>query len=153
MTSSVRWTNRLSTRTETTQDDVVRWYQSTREGKAYVSTMIWGTLPTEVYATVILGQVAHIIHDAWGVEAPDGFLTVVFAAPEWTGEHEIRETRKHSQVCWVDADAISEDFAEITASALDRYLNNGSEVSPKGWSTAGVAGLTPAQEQVRGPLV
>jgi 8-oxo-dGTP pyrophosphatase MutT (NUDIX family) len=27
-------------------------------------------------------KVAHIIHGAWGVEAPNGFLTVVFAAHE-----------------------------------------------------------------------
>ncbi|WP_411108323.1 DUF5753 domain-containing protein [Streptomyces sp. c-19] len=61
MTSSVRWTDRLSTGTEATQDDVVRWYQSTREGKAYVPTMIWGTLQTEAYATVILGQVVDFL--------------------------------------------------------------------------------------------
>ena len=36
-------------------------------------------------------KVAHIIHGAWGVEAPNGFLTVVFAAHEWTGEPENRE--------------------------------------------------------------
>jgi len=33
-------------------------------------------------------KVAHIVHGAWGVEAPNGFLTVVFAAHEWTGEPE-----------------------------------------------------------------
>ncbi|EFF92863.1 LOW QUALITY PROTEIN: MutT-family protein, partial [Streptomyces sp. e14] len=33
-------------------------------------------------------RVAHIIHEAWGVKAPNGFLTVVFAAHEWTGEPE-----------------------------------------------------------------
>ncbi len=36
-------------------------------------------------------RVAHIIHRAWGVEAPNGFLTVVFAAHDWTGEPENRE--------------------------------------------------------------
>ncbi|MDQ0960795.1 8-oxo-dGTP pyrophosphatase MutT (NUDIX family) [Streptomyces sp. B4I13] len=30
-------------------------------------------------------KVAHIIHGAWGVEAPNGFLTVVSTADEWTG--------------------------------------------------------------------
>lgn len=44
-------------------------------------------------------KVAHIIHSAWGVEAPNGFLTVVFAAHDWTGEPENREPRKHAQVC------------------------------------------------------
>lgn len=39
----------------------MRWYQRTREGKAYVPTMIWGTLQTEAYATVILGQVVDFL--------------------------------------------------------------------------------------------
>lgn len=42
---------------------------------------------------------AHIIHGAWGVDAPNGFLAVVFAAHDWTGEPENRELSKHSQVC------------------------------------------------------
>nr|WP_202466628.1 NUDIX domain-containing protein [Streptomyces sp. SID4951] len=78
-------------------------------------------------------KVAHIIHGAWGVEAPNGFLTVVFAAHEWTGEPENREPRKHAQVRWVDADTIPEEFVETTASALHRYLVGGSEVSLDGW--------------------
>ncbi|MFC3573815.1 NUDIX domain-containing protein [Streptomyces yaanensis] len=78
-------------------------------------------------------KVAHIIHGAWGVEAPNGFLTVVFAADEWTGEPKNLEPRKHDQVCWVDADAIPEGFVDTTASALRRYLTGGSEVSLDGW--------------------
>jgi 8-oxo-dGTP pyrophosphatase MutT (NUDIX family) len=78
-------------------------------------------------------KVAHIIHGAWGVEAPNGFLTVVFAAHEWTGEPENREPRKHSQVRWVDADAIPEAFVDTTASALRQYLIRGPEVSLDGW--------------------
>ncbi|WP_030546710.1 NUDIX domain-containing protein [Streptomyces albus] len=78
-------------------------------------------------------KVAHIIHGAWGVEAPNGFLTVVFAAHEWTGEPENREPRKHAQVRWVDADAIPEEFVDTTASALHRYLSDGPEVSLSGW--------------------
>ncbi|WP_329326909.1 NUDIX domain-containing protein [Streptomyces luteogriseus] len=81
-------------------------------------------------------KVAHIIHGAWGVEAPNGFLTVVFAAHEWTGEPENREPRKHSQVSWVDANAIPEAFVDTTASALHHYLSNGPEVSLDGWSAA-----------------
>ncbi|SFX32679.1 NUDIX domain-containing protein [Streptomyces atratus] len=80
-------------------------------------------------------KVAHIIHGAWGVEAPNGFLTVVFAAHEWTGEPENREPRKHSQVRWVDADAIPEAFVDTTDSALHHYLNNGAAVSVNGWRT------------------
>ncbi|MEU6463798.1 NUDIX domain-containing protein [Streptomyces sp. NPDC046976] len=78
-------------------------------------------------------KVAHIIHSAWGVESPNGFLTVVFTAHEWTGEPENREPRKHAQVRWVDADAIPAKFVDTTASALHRYLAGGPEVSLDGW--------------------
>ncbi|MGW0671145.1 NUDIX domain-containing protein [Streptomyces sp. NPDC002746] len=79
-------------------------------------------------------KVAHIIHGAWGVEAPNGFLTVVFAAHEWAGEPQNREPRKHSQVRWIDAHAIPENFVDTTSSALHRYLMGGPEVSLNGWS-------------------
>ncbi|MFD4133706.1 NUDIX domain-containing protein [Streptomyces goshikiensis] len=78
-------------------------------------------------------KVAHIIHGAWGVEAPNGFLTVVFAAHDWAGEPENREPRKHSQVRWFDANAIPEAFVETTASALHSYLTDGVPVSLNGW--------------------
>ncbi|MFE4665555.1 DUF5753 domain-containing protein [Streptomyces sp. NPDC056716] len=57
MNRSVPWQERLSAGTEAVQDDVIGWYQRTKEGKAYVPAMIWGTLQTEAYATVILKQV------------------------------------------------------------------------------------------------
>jgi hypothetical protein len=57
VTHSVPWQQRLSSGTEDIQDEVIRWYQQTRHGKGYVPTMIWGTLQTEAYATVILRQV------------------------------------------------------------------------------------------------
>ncbi|MBT2422862.1 NUDIX domain-containing protein [Streptomyces sp. ISL-22] len=79
-------------------------------------------------------KVAHIIHGAWGVEAPNGFLTVVFASHEWTGEPENREPRKHAQVRWIDADVIPENFVDTTGSALRRYLNGGLQVSLDGWA-------------------
>ena len=79
-------------------------------------------------------KVAHIIHGAWGVEAPNGFLTVVFAAHEWTGEPENREPRKHDQVCWVETDSIPEEFVDTTASALQQYLTDGRQVSLHGWA-------------------
>ncbi|MBF6046982.1 NUDIX domain-containing protein [Streptomyces sp. NRRL B-1677] len=78
-------------------------------------------------------KVAHIIHGAWGVEAPNGFLTVVFVAHEWTGEPENREPRKHAQVRWVDANALPENFVDTTASALHRYLTSGPQVLLDGW--------------------
>ncbi|MFJ4499134.1 NUDIX domain-containing protein [Streptomyces sp. NPDC088864] len=78
-------------------------------------------------------KVAHIIHGARGVEAPNGFLTVVFAAHEWTGEPENREPRKHSQVRWIDVGTIPENFVDTTAGALHQYLSGGSEISLNGW--------------------
>ncbi|MFF1375547.1 NUDIX domain-containing protein [Streptomyces sp. NPDC058308] len=78
-------------------------------------------------------KVAHIIHGSWGVEAPNGFLTVVFVAHEWTGEPENREPRKHAQVRWVDARAVPEELVDTTASALHRYLGDGPQVSLAGW--------------------
>ncbi|MFF3918314.1 NUDIX domain-containing protein [Streptomyces sp. NPDC001852] len=78
-------------------------------------------------------KVAHIIHGAWGVEAPNGFLTVVFTAHEWSGEPQNREPRKHAQVCWIDARTIPEIFVDTTASALHRYLTDGPQVSLDGW--------------------
>lgn len=79
-------------------------------------------------------KVAHIIHGAWGVEAPNGFLTVVFAAHEWTGEPENREPRKHSQVRWIDVNALPETFVASTARALTRYLTGGQELTLAGWA-------------------
>lgn len=78
-------------------------------------------------------RIAHVIHGAWGVEAPNGFLTIVFVAHEWSGEPENREPKKHAQVRWVSTDAIPEEFVDTTASALHRYLTGGPEVSLNGW--------------------
>ncbi|WP_282703056.1 DUF5753 domain-containing protein [Streptomyces sp. CC219B] len=61
MTSLVPWQQRLSAGTEDTQSEVIRWYQETRHGKAYVPGMIWGTLQTEAYATVILRRVVDFL--------------------------------------------------------------------------------------------
>ena len=78
-------------------------------------------------------RVAHIIHGAWGVESPNGFLTVVFAVHEWAGEHENREPRKHAQVRWVPTDALPEEFVPSTAGALRDYLAGATAVSLHGW--------------------
>ncbi len=61
VTSSVPWQERLSAGTEAVQEEVIRWYQETLHGQAYVPNMIWGTLQTEAYATVILGQVVDFL--------------------------------------------------------------------------------------------
>ncbi|WP_419995020.1 NUDIX domain-containing protein [Streptomyces boninensis] len=79
-------------------------------------------------------SVAHVIHGASGVESPNGFLTVVFAAHHWTGEPENREPGKHAQVAWVDVDSIPAEFVNTTASALHRHLDGGPQISLDGFS-------------------
>lgn len=79
-------------------------------------------------------KVAHVIHGAWGVEAPNGFLTIVLATHEWTGEPENREPRKHDQVRWVGTAVIPDAFVETTACALRGYLSGGDQVSLDGWN-------------------
>lgn len=80
-------------------------------------------------------RLAHVIHGAWGVEAPNGFLTVVFTADHWSGEPSNMEPGKHAQVAWVDVNAIPPEFVPTTASALTRYLNDGPQVSLDGWAS------------------
>jgi 8-oxo-dGTP pyrophosphatase MutT (NUDIX family) len=78
-------------------------------------------------------RIAHIIHGAWGVESPNGFLTVVFATRAWTGEPENREPHKHALVRWTPTDALPERFVPSTAEALRSYLAGGPAVSLHGW--------------------
>ncbi|MFD3805798.1 NUDIX domain-containing protein [Streptomyces sp. NPDC058619] len=79
-------------------------------------------------------EVAHVVHGAWGVEAPNGYLTVVFAAHAWSGEPENREPEKHARVCWADVDDLPGDFVPSSAGALYRHLGAaGVEVSLRGW--------------------
>ncbi|WP_329252989.1 NUDIX domain-containing protein [Streptomyces sp. NBC_01478] len=86
-------------------------------------------------------KVVHVIHAALGVEAPNGYLTVVFVTDEWSGEPENREPLKHAQVRWVDVDAVPENFVRGNAQALERYLDylnspnaSGTQVSLHGWA-------------------
>lgn len=72
-------------------------------------------------------RVAHLVHGAWGVEAPDGYLTVIFAAERWSGEPENREPGKHDRVCWVPVGELPEEFVPGSAAAL------GSICGATGW--------------------
>ncbi|MEU3736057.1 Scr1 family TA system antitoxin-like transcriptional regulator [Streptomyces sp. NPDC032198] len=62
MTHVTPWQQRLASGTEDIQAEVIDWYQNTTDGKAYIPQMIWGTLQTEAYATVILQWVVSF-HD------------------------------------------------------------------------------------------
>jgi 8-oxo-dGTP pyrophosphatase MutT (NUDIX family) len=78
-------------------------------------------------------KVAGIIHGAWGVEAPNGFLTVVFATHTWTGEPVNAEPRKHAQVAWFPVEQVPSEFVSTTREALVNYLRGGPMVSTDGF--------------------
>jgi 8-oxo-dGTP pyrophosphatase MutT (NUDIX family) len=78
-------------------------------------------------------RVAGIIHSAWGVEAPNGFLTIVFVAHTWTGEPVNAEPRNHSQVAWFPVDQVPPEFVSTTRAALMNYLHDGPMVSTDGF--------------------
>lgn len=78
-------------------------------------------------------KVAGIIHGAQGVEAPNGFLTVVFAADAWTGEPVNAEPGNHSAISWFSDDAVPVDFVSTTRQALMNYLQAGPAVTTEGF--------------------
>lgn len=82
-------------------------------------------------------RLAHVVHGAWGVESPNGFLTLVFAANEWSGEPENREPGKHARVCWTPVDALPVDFVPSSGEALRAYLGGAAPgVTVRGWHRA-----------------
>lgn len=86
-------------------------------------------LITEPAALAVVG----IIHGAWGVEAPNGFLTVVFVARTWTGTPVNAEPHKHAQVAWFPTEQVPTTFVPTTHTALMNYLYDGSTVSTDGF--------------------
>jgi 8-oxo-dGTP pyrophosphatase MutT (NUDIX family) len=68
--------------------------------------------------------IAGIIHGAWGVEAPNGFLTVIFAACKWDGEPVNAEPRKHDQIAWFPASQVPADLVPDRREALLSYLRS-----------------------------
>ncbi|MEV6986499.1 NUDIX domain-containing protein [Sphaerisporangium sp. NPDC051017] len=78
-------------------------------------------------------KVAGLIHGAWGVEAPNGFLTVVFVAHEWEGEPVNAEPHKHVRVAWMSVDDIPQRFVSTTREALMNYLGGGPMVASEGF--------------------
>lgn len=80
-------------------------------------------------------RLAHLIHGAWGVESPNGFVTVVFATSTWSGTAENREPAKHSTVAWTDTAAIPSTFVPSASLALAAYLSSTpATVIQRGWS-------------------
>ncbi len=79
-------------------------------------------------------EVAHLVHGRTATTAPDGFLTVVFAAHEWTGTPRNREPEKHARVEWVPASRVPAAFVPGSRAALDGYLGDGPRLTLRGWS-------------------
>lgn len=71
--------------------------------------------------------IAGIIHGAWGVEAPNGFLTVIFAARAWDGEPVNAEPRKHAQVVWFPVGKVPAELVPGRREALLSYLRSPGE--------------------------
>lgn len=78
-------------------------------------------------------KVAGIIHGARGVEAPNGFVTIVFVAHTWSGRPVNAEPHKHSQVAWFTTDQVPSQFVPTTRAALVNYLHGGPMVSTHGF--------------------
>ncbi|MEU7740026.1 MULTISPECIES: NUDIX domain-containing protein [unclassified Nonomuraea] len=78
-------------------------------------------------------RVAGLIHCAWGVEAPNGFVTVVFVASEWSGDPFNAEPHNHGDVAWHPVDEVPEAFVSTTRTALINYLNSGPMVTTEGF--------------------
>ncbi|MEU4827723.1 NUDIX domain-containing protein [Actinomadura sp. NPDC023710] len=78
-------------------------------------------------------KVAGIIHGGWGVEAPNGFLTVVFVAHRWDGDPVNAEPNKHAQVAWHPVDTVPVEFVSTTRTALVNYLTGGPMVTTEGF--------------------
>ncbi|MGH3389432.1 MAG: NUDIX domain-containing protein [Actinomadura sp.] len=78
-------------------------------------------------------KIAGIIHGAWGVEAPNGFLTVVFVTTTWTGEPANTEPHKHAQVRWFPVEQVPSEFVSTTREALVNYLVGGPMVFTDGF--------------------
>lgn len=73
-------------------------------------------------------RIAGIIHGAWGVEAPNGFLTVIFAARSWHGEPVNAEPREHARVAWFPVSGVPAELVPDRRDALIGYLRSPGEL-------------------------
>lgn len=79
-------------------------------------------------------RLAHVVHGARGAEAPNGFLTLVFVVERWSGEPVNREPEKHSEVRWVELDALPGELVLSADETLAACLNGEpAAVTLHGW--------------------
>ncbi|WP_062206718.1 NUDIX domain-containing protein [Streptomyces sp. NBRC 109706] len=82
-------------------------------------------------------RLAHVLHAARGVEAPNGFVTMVFRTEEWSGEPRNVEPTKHSEVRWVAVDALPTNDTEMVFGGerlVERCLSGTVDLTLLGWS-------------------
>lgn len=82
-------------------------------------------------------RAAHVMHGARGRVAPNGYLTVVFAARSWSGRPVNREPHKHSEIRWASTGTLSRlpgGLVPSTAVALRHCLDGGPALSLPGWT-------------------
>lgn len=92
-----------------------------------------GPLPSGGGTLLAAGVIVHVVHGARGVEAPAGFLTVVFATPRWTGEAVNLEPGKHMCVTWAPITAIPRDCVSGIRHVITSYLRTGATITLDGW--------------------
>ena len=79
-------------------------------------------------------RVAHVLHAAHGAEAPNGFLTVIFLTESWRGEARNVEPEKHSEVRWIDVDALPANMVFSADRVIDRCLGDEVGLTQLGWA-------------------
>jgi 8-oxo-dGTP pyrophosphatase MutT (NUDIX family) len=79
-------------------------------------------------------RLVHVVHGAYGVESPGGFLTVIFTAHRWRGTLVNAEPHKHSQVRWVPADSLPEEIVFSVDHVIQRCLSGEAGITLHGWS-------------------
>ncbi|GAA2666534.1 hypothetical protein GCM10010400_28880 [Streptomyces aculeolatus] len=69
MDQHIPWQQRLSDGTAPVQEEIIDQYRAVRDSRSWIPTMIWGTLQTRAYASVILRQVVDFLGTPDDVEA------------------------------------------------------------------------------------
>jgi 8-oxo-dGTP pyrophosphatase MutT (NUDIX family) len=83
-------------------------------------------------------RLAQVVHGAWGVEAPNGYVGVIYTTSEWSGELVNAEPEKHDRLEWFDVGALPEPFVPVADTVLAGYLGGGpAQVLLSGWEGVG----------------
>ena len=79
-------------------------------------------------------RLAEVVHGAWGVEAPNGWVGTLFVTHEWAGELVNAEPEKHDRLEWFDVKALPGPFVPVAEAVVTAYLGGGApQVLLVGW--------------------